>query len=253
MHNRFTRVCYALAAAAAVTTTLGLTAASAASASTASQHSVKPNATSSCGSSCFNLYNEEFGPNLIQAVWQGGLGTGVGRKMYLAQASNSNMSEDFTAQIIAPVTVMCDNWPAPGSLAPNSYACLNYAFPFYVFDVVQAQYQPLGSPTNFCAGVGTLPTQGEAVTLRRCGGPREEWIADTYNFATYVNSPVPTAGPYVPWINAADTPESGAMVLTEAYSSKNPHHVLQVQRERIYSGGTVSDSQEWGAWTGTAP
>jgi hypothetical protein len=253
MRNRFTKVCYAVAAAAAVTTTLGLTAAGAASASTA-KHTVKPSATSSCGGTCFNLYNKEYGPHQIQYVWRGGLNSGVGSKITLGQASNSNAGEDFVANVIGPVTVLCDNWPAPGSLSPNSYACLNYSFPHYVFQVVEADYQPYGVPTNLCAGVASpSPYSGEPVTLRNCGGPRAEWVADTYNFTVYFNPPFPPSGPYVPWINAADAPSSNPQVLTTSYSRRTPHHPLVVSREKIFSGGTVSDTQEWGVWFGVAP
>jgi hypothetical protein len=252
MQHRFKKACYALAATAAVTTTLGLAATGAASASTV-KHSMKPNATSSCGATCFNLYNKAYGPNQIQSVWHGTLSSGVGSKLFLGQASNANMGEDFTAQVIGPVTVLCGNWPAPGSLAPNSYACLNYSYPLYEYQVVQSQYQPLGYPTNLCVGVARQPYQREQVTLRNCGGPKSMWVADTENFSLYFNPPLPPAGPYVPWINAADTPSSGPMVLTAAYNRRAPHDVLTVQRERIFSGGTVDDSQEFGVWFGTAP
>lgn len=252
MRNRFTRVCYALAAVAAVTTTLGLSAATAASASTSVHTSIKPNATPPCGPGCVNLYSELFGPSQLQAV--NPASSKVGASLVLDQASNNNKGEDFVARSVGLVTVMCDNWPAPGSLSPNSYACLNYAFPYYVYHVVEADYQPFGAPTNLCVGVASsVPYAYERVTLQSCGSPKALWVADTDNFAFYFNPPFPPSGPYVPWINAADTPSSNPEVLSVGYSSKTPHHPLEVQRENIYSSGTVADNQEWGLFFGVAP
>jgi hypothetical protein len=251
MRNRFSRVCYALAAVVAVTTTLGISAAGAASASS-STHTIKPNATPPCGPGCVNLYNKEFGRNMIQAV--NPAVTKVGARIVLDQASNSNPGEDFVANVIAPVTVLCDNWPAPGSLSPNSYACLKYAFPPFVFQVVESDYQPFGTPTNLCVGVGAGAVPGQAVTLQSCGFPRSEWVADTDNFAFYFNPPTfPPSGPYIPWVNAADTPSSNPLVLTTSYSPKTPRHPLVVQRLNRFSNGTVADNQMWGLFFGVAP
>jgi hypothetical protein len=251
MRNRFTRVCYALAAVVAVTTTLGLSAVSAANAS-ASMHTIRPNATPPCGPFCVNLYSQEFGPHMIQSV--NPAVSKVGARIVLDQASNSNQGEDFVADVDGPVTVLCDNWPAPGSLSPNSYACLNYATPADVFEVLEADYQPYGAPTNLCVGVASkVPYSYERVTLQSCGSPRAMWIADTDNFTFYFNPPFPPSGPYVPWINAADTPSSHPQVLTVGYSHKAPHRPLEVQREKIFSSGTVYDSQQWGVFFGVAP
>src|SRR6202046_4661299 len=191
MRYRFTRVCYALAATAAVTTTLGLSAVGAASAS-ASTHAVKPAATPSCGPGCVNLYSKEFGPHQVQGVYRGSVTSGRGSKLVLSQASNSQPGEDFTANVIGPVSVLCGNWPAPGSLSPNSYACLNYRFPLGVFQVLEANYQPYGSPTSLCAGVSSsVPFSGESVTLQSCGSPNTEWVAGTNTFAVYFHPPFP--------------------------------------------------------------
>jgi hypothetical protein len=268
MPNRFTKVCYALAATAAVTT-LGLSAAGAASASVPA-HRVRPNATPSCGVSCINLYNEEYGPSLIQEVWKGF--PRVGAKFVLAQASNSNPAEDFTYDVIGTVEQLCDAYPAPSSLSPTSYACLNYDSDDYY--VLEADFAPLGYPTGQCAGVALTDgavAQYTPVTLQTCGTSNAMWIADTDNFAEYCNPPLPPAGPYVPWINAADTPSSHPEVLTygaEYYGSADRTHgsadlsngpryhsrdILMVAREKIFSDGTVFDSQEWGVWFGIAP
>ncbi len=253
MRYRFTRVCYALAATAAVTTTLGLSAVGAASAS-ASTHTVKPAATPSCGAGCANLYTEEFGPHQVQGVYRGSVTSGRGSRIVLSQASNSQPGEDFTVQVVAPVSVLCATWPAPGSLSPTSYACLNYRFPLGVFQVLEGNYQPYGSPTSLCAGVASsVPFSGESVTLQSCGSPNTEWVVDTNNFAFFFSPPFPPSGPYAPLVNAGDTPSSGPQVLTVRTTHRSPRHPLVTERLNRFSDGTVSDSQQWGVFFGTAP
>jgi hypothetical protein len=101
MRHRFTRVCYALAASVAVTTTFGVSV----SAASASTHTVKPNATPSCGDTCANLFSERFGFSLVQdsnhARWT------IGNPLVLKQASNTNVGEDFTVTDIGPVSTLC--------------------------------------------------------------------------------------------------------------------------------------------------
>jgi hypothetical protein len=241
MRNRFTRACYAVAAVVAVTTTLGLSAAGAADASTTH---VRPNATPSCGDSCINLFSVKFGPDWVQTSIGGS--SNVGNIVGLTQASNNASSQDFVGYEVGLVTVMCDNWPAPGSLSPNSYACLNYAFPYYLFGVFEANYSPLGSPTNVCAGLAKAPYTNERVTLQTCGKLTTEWVPDTNNFSAYF-----LGGFTVPWINAADTPSSHPQVLT-ATSWK--HHQEIVRPESLYSNGpTVIDTQQWGIIPGILP
>jgi hypothetical protein len=245
MRHRFTRVCYALAAASAVTATLGLSAMSAASASThaVKPHAVKPNATPSCGFSCFNLFSEKYGFAQVQKSYKAR--STAGNPLILAQASNSGPGEDFVANDVGSVTTMCANYPDPGSLSPNSDACLNYAAPAGLFQVIEGNYSPLGAPTNLCAGLAADAFTGEHVTLQKCGDPRTEWIADTDNFTLYF-----FGTGLVPWINASDTPSSHPEVLTVVQSGKTPKFPLVVQQEQRFSSGTVIDAQEWGVIPG---
>ncbi len=241
MRNRFTRACYAVAAVVAVTTTLGLSAAGAADASTTH---VKPNATPSCGGGCFNLYNLKYTPDFVQTSIGGR--SNVGNMIGLTQASNASPGQDFVANEVGLVTVMCANWPAPGSLSPNSYACLNYAFPYYLFGVFEANYSPLGAPTDLCAGLAKPAYAWEEVTLQRCGSLQTEWVPDTNNFASYFMGVLNV----VPWINASDTPSSHPLVLT---ATRTRHHPLAVSPEGRYSDGTVIDTQQFGIIPGILP
>jgi hypothetical protein len=184
----------------------------------------------SCGNLCFNLFNERYAPGLVQASVGGhaDAGNGIG----LRRASNNIRAEDFAAGEVGLVTVMCNNWPAPGSLRPNSYACLNDATPADVYAVFESKYSPYRKPTDLCAGLKSAATPGEAVTLQTCGSPATEWIPQTSNFAAYF-----LGGQLAPWINAADLPSTRPEVLT---ATGNEHHEFAVDPEG------KSDTQEWG-------
>lgn len=236
MRHRFTRVCYALAAGA-VTTTLAFSSVSAASAST---HTVKPNATPSCGATCASLFSERFGFSLVQTSRHGR--ATIGNPLTLQQASNSNVAQDFAVTDIGPVSTLCADWPDPGSFSPTSYACLQYGATGSGFDVFEANYSPAGQPTDVCAGLATNAFSGEAVTLQTCGQPRTEWIADVNNstmlffFGFFLT----------PWINSSDSPSSHPEVLSVSTRNRSPKHPLTVKPEQQWSDGTVNDGQEWG-------
>jgi len=241
MRHRFTRVCYALAASVAVTTTFGLSVASAASAST---HTVKPNATPSCGNTCANLFSERFGFSLVMTSFH--KSSAVGTRLVIQQGSNTNVGQDFTVNDIGPVSTLCADWPDPGSFSPTSYACLNYGQVGSGFDVFEANYSPAGTPTDVCAGLATNAHTGENVTLQTCGQPRTEWITDVNNstedffFGFFVT----------PWINASDFPSSHPEVLSTTTRGATPHHLLKVKPLAQFSDGTVNDGQEFGVFPG---
>jgi hypothetical protein len=240
MRHSFTRVCYALAAVVAVTTTLGLSAASAASAST---HTVKPNATPSCGDTCSNLFSERFGFSLVMtSLHKSGA---IGNRLVLQQGSNSNVGQDFVITDNGPVSTFCADWPDPGSLNPLSYACVTYGDVGSGFDILEANYSPAGTPTDVCAGLATNAHANENVTLQTCGQPRTEWIIDANNFTDDFFGFTVT-----PWINASDFPSSHPEVLSTSTRGATPHHLLKVKPEHIFSDGTVNDGQEFGDFVG---
>ncbi len=240
MRHRFTRVCYALAAVVAVTTTLGLSVAGAASAST---RTVKPNATPSCGDTCASLFSERFGFSLVMtSLHKSGA---IGNRLALQQGSNSNVGQDFIITDDGPLSTFCADWPDPGSINPLSYACVKYGDVGSGFDVLEANYSPAGTPTDVCAGLATNAHSGENVTLQTCGQPRTEWIIDANNFTDdFFDFTV------VPWINASDFPASFPEVLTVSSRGATPHHLLKVRPEHVFTGDTVSDGQEFGVFTG---
>jgi hypothetical protein len=243
MRHRFIRVCYALAASTAVTTTLGLSVVSTASAST---HIVKPHATPSCGATCASMFSERFGFSLVMTSLH--KRSAIGNRLVLAQSSNSNVGQDFVVNDIGAVSDLCGA-ESVGGLDPASYACLNYGTVGSGFDVFEANYTPAGVPTDVCAGLATNAHTGEAVTLQTCGTPRSEWIADVNNltedffFGFFLT----------PWINASDFPSSHPEVLSVSTRGAVPHHPLRVKPESFFSDGTVNDGQEWGTMTGVLP
>ena len=107
MRNRFTEGFSVLAASAAITMTLGLSAAGAASAAT---HQVKPhgksNATLVCSFRCFDLSSLVTGPNKIQNVHGGG------SSINLRDSGVLRTNEDFTSEL--PITTVGDT-STPGT------------------------------------------------------------------------------------------------------------------------------------------
>lgn len=239
MRNRFTRVCYALAAVVAVTTTLGLSAAGAASAASASKHTVRPNATTVCGSLCFDLSSAYLGPHKIQDAK---FGAGAGHVIFLRQASNSFTYEDFEFAF----TGIVGNTFTPGTacfiprghrnglLPATSKLCLDGLY--FGDPVWEASFAPDSNGTNWCVGVPSA-TEGAQVQLVPCGigGGKDLWVGDV------VNSGAPG---YLPYINGGDSNFSNPLVLNVNISSHNPANKLNLSRENP-SGGTVSDKKQF--------
>jgi hypothetical protein len=244
MRNRFGRALCGLAAAAAVTTAIGMTGAGAASA--AVQH-LKPNATAACGDSCINVYSALLGEDTIMNAYvPGNTGTGgkVGQDVNMKFASNTRPNEDFTDYAIDNGTLetvadFCDAWPAPQSFNPTSYVCQNY----YDFPVFEASWSPFGNESGLCAGVAKGDVDNENVTLQDCGASDNTlWILDLDN----------AVDDYAPAINGSDTNFSHPLVLTVNAGSSRPDNQLLVQRENLLTGGTPRDNQLFDYFIGEA-
>ena len=130
MRNHFRRACYAMAGGVAVTAALGLTAAGAANASTG-QTRLIPNATTTCGHKCNDLFNLGLGEDFILNT-AGSYGSFVN----LAPAHNFVPGEDFIATKVGTLRQMIKN----GLIAPTSYVALNYPHFWPVFEEEFAPY-----------------------------------------------------------------------------------------------------------------
>jgi hypothetical protein len=240
MRNRFTGGLCVLAASAAVTITLGLSAAGAASAAT---HQVKPhgksNATITCGGNCFDLSSELLDHNAPGSAIQNAVGGPVlGNNVNIRQAGNNRSNEDFTNEFVGIVAQFCDGdfgFNPNGIFDQNSVACTHYLFS----PVFEADSSPLGRTSGLCVGVA-VPDVSMRVSLQPCGVKATSlWIADTFHGVTDSNG-----SDYVPWINGGSIQFSHPYVLTVNTASHHPANVLRVATEQT-SSGQVTDNQQF--------
>ena len=238
MRNRFTRGLCMVAASAAITTSLGLAAAGAASASSKPQ--VTKNATTVCGSLCFDLSSALLGPNMIQNA------PGGGPWLNLRQAGNARVNEDFEAGFVGFLGQFCPNYGGNGEIPSTSYVCVNYP-PFW--DVFQANFAPDSNQSGQCVGV-TNPGVSQRVSLVGCRGVTGDsfWVGDRSNG---LGGDCRIPGNYCPWINGGDPATSHPLALTVNSSSKHPHNVLRVNPENT-SGAVVQDYQQYTTAIGPA-
>ncbi len=243
MRNRFTRGLCMVAASAAITTSLGLAAAGAASASSKPQ--VTKNATTVCGSLCFDLSSALLGPNMIQNA------PGGGPWLNLRQAGNARVNEDFEAGFVGHLGQFCANqtWlgnAGNGEIPSTSYACVNYP---NFWDVFQANFAPDSNQSGQCVGV-TVPGVSQRVSLVGCRGVTGDsfWVGDRANG---LGGDCRIPGNYCPWINGGDPATSHPLALTVNSSSKHPHNVLRVNAENT-SGAVVQDYQQFTTAIGPA-
>jgi len=235
------------AAAATLTLVGGVGAAGAISASAA---------TPSCGFTCIEVFNHNFGthahPNFILDTFR--QGEKVGQPQILFRVSNSDPAEDYTISYQGLVS----DFFAAGlvSAAVN----LHYgdgtltAGPGVDDFAYEIQYAPFGVDSGLCTGVAATAVANEKVTLQPCGvSSKTVWIVDSQDS---------TFSGYVPLINGSDTNFSQPFVLTypgSAYPTDKPRPQLYVTNLTGFSNGTgnnpsgVNDNQLWGFDQGVLP
>jgi hypothetical protein len=233
MHNRFKRACYALAGGVAVTATLGLTAAGAANASVHQAGNATPDATTTCGTLCNDVFNLGLGPNYILRT-----GGHYNSSVYLSLAHNFDPKEDFIAKEVGTLGQFIHN----GLISRRSYVALNYP---HFWPVLQEEYAPYSATSNLCAGVKLGDVRKNApIVLRSCGtSARTLWVADVKNGVPDSNSIFHFDWP---WVNAADGQYSSQLSLTT-----NNFGFLSLQ-PLSFNGGVAGDNQEWGVNPGPA-
>ncbi len=241
------------AAAATLTLVGGVGAAGAMSASAA---------TPSCGFTCIEVFNHNFGthahPNFILDTLK--QGEKVGQPQILFRVSNSDPAEDYTISYQGLVS----DFFAAGLV--SAAVDLHYGggatldpttTPVTTFPDDQAyeiQYSPFGVDSGLCAGVGTTAAAGVKVALEPCGvSAKTVWIVDSQDS---------TFSGYVPLINGSDTNFSQPFVLTypgAGYPTDKPRPQLYVTNLTGFSNGTinnpsaVNDNQLWGFDQGVLP
>lgn len=237
MRNRFTRGLCVLAASAAITTTLGLSAAGAAS---ASSHPTIKNATTVCNSLCFDLSSELLGQNSIMNA----VGGAYGHAINLRRAGNARVNEDFEAGFVGFLGQYCPNDGGSG-LSASSYVCTHY--PIF-WDVFEANFAPNSDTSGLCAGL-TVRDASQPIQLVPCGAStRTMWVGDAEQGT---GGDCRNTGVYCPWIAASDTYTSHPLALTVDTGTRSPTNQLGVTRENP-NGGLIQDYQQFTTETGPA-
>jgi hypothetical protein len=226
-----------LAASAAITTTLGLSAAGAAS---ASSHPTIKNATTVCGGFCFDLSSELLGTNSIMNA----VGGANGDALNLRRAGNARTNEDFEAGFVGFLGQYCPNDGGSG-LSASSYVCTHY--PIF-WDVFEANFAPDSNTSGLCAGL-TVRDESQPIQLVPCGAStRTMWVGDEEQG---LGGDCRDSGDYCPWIAASDTYTSHPLALTVDTGTHDPTNQLGVTRENP-NGGLIQDYQQFTINTGPA-
>jgi hypothetical protein len=227
------------AAAATVTLIGGVGAAGAMSASAA---------TPSCGPSCIEVFNHDFGthahPNFVLDTLR--QGEKVGQPQILFRVANFDPAEDYTISYQGLVS----DFFAAGlvSAAVNLHYGNGSATAGVDDQAYEIQYSPYGVDSGLCSGVASTAVAGEDVTLQPCGvSSKTVWIVDSADT---------TFHGYVPLINGSDTNFSQPFVLTypsSAYPTDKPRAELYVTNLTGFQGanglpvpGTIDSSQLFG-------
>ena len=205
-------------------------------------------ATPSCGSSCINIFNHQFGnyhqPNFILDVLR--QGEKVGQPIILFREANSDPAEDF--HIADQGTV--NDFLAAQLVTPA--LALHYG----KNQAYEDEYAPYGVDSGLCVGVASTAVQNEGVTLQPCGvSSKTVWIAA---WQDDVKALFDGAG--VPLVNGSDTNFSHPFTLTYPASSSptdQPRPQLKVDNitgETDGHGGieigSVDSNQLWTAIPG---
>jgi hypothetical protein len=211
-------------------------------------------ATPSCGPTCIDIFNHDFGthahPNFVQDTYR--QGEKVGQPQILFRVANFDPAEDYTfsyqglvSDFFAAnlVSAAVDLHYGGGATLPGSKTGL---FPDDA--AFELQYSPYGVDSGLCSGVASTAVAGEKVTLQPCGvSAKTVWIVDSADTAGHG---------YVPFINGSDTNFSQPFVLTypgNAFPTDNPRPSLYVSNLTGSQGanglpftGTINSSQLFG-------
>lgn len=202
-------------------------------------------ATPSCGSSCVEPFNHEWGRNIVLATLGGGDGVNH-QPISMFRASNGLRAEDFTYSFQGTVaTLVADG------LLPNSFLVHYAADPAF-----ELTYSPLGDDDP--NGTGPLcvstwspnPAPGNLLRLQPCGLDRNTlWIVDSLGIngnrpgfaniiaGSTVNFSDPLVWTYPDGVTPFDTPRP----------------IVKVQRLRTFAGGVHPANQQWSARFGILP
>jgi hypothetical protein len=230
-------------------------------------------ATPSCGTTCVDIFSQEFGQHGDPVYLLDVLGQGqkIGTPVILFRASGNDPAEDFRPEFLGTVLDFYDAGLVTAAFAQH-YGCVpttgnggnggngdfggcfgqsRSSFNDPAFEI---EYTPGGVYSGLCVGVAATAVQREGVTLQDCGASsRTVWAIDLYNqpFESFVQG-------YAPLINGSDDNFSQPFVLTyptSGYPTGQPGPQLQTDILSGSSAGSppvpnypsISGSQLWGA------
>ena len=235
--------------------------------------------TPSCGTSCYNLWNQDFGPGFVVDVLR--QGNKVGQPIILFRTANFDPAQDwsisfqgtvadfFVAGLVSATTALhygCD--AATTGFAGGT--CDIYPN----LDAFEIEYAPFGVDSGLCMGLAATAFQDEGVTLQPCGvSAKTVWIVDgQVTDPNSVGDPnpdvqdVPGELPgYVPLINGSNTNFSHPFVLTypnNSYPTDKPRPQIVVENLTGFQEpgppffpivSTVNSNQLWNASVGVSP
>src|ERR1035438_9280357 len=213
-------------------------------------------ATPSCGFTCIEVFNHNFGthshPNFVLDTLR--QGEKVGQPQILFRVANSDPAEDYTFSYQGLVSdfFAAGLVSAAVDLHYGGGATLVPTTPPVTFPddaAFEIQYSPYGVDSGLCTGVASTAVSGEKVTLEPCGvSAKTVWIVDSADSVAHG---------YVPLINGSDTNFSQPSVLGlvgGAYPTDMPRPELYVSNLTGSQGanglpltGTIDSSQLFGA------
>ena len=135
-------------------------------------------ATPSCGGSCINFFNRDFGTHphpdfVLDTLRQG---EKVGQPQILFRVSNSDPAEDYT---VSSQGLVSDFFAADLVCAAVNLHYGGGATGYPDFEAYEIQYSPFGVDSGLCVGVGSTAVAGTKVALEPCGvSSKTVWIMD---------------------------------------------------------------------------
>jgi hypothetical protein len=225
-------------------------------------------ATPSCGTSCINIYPQEYAgqtlnsPQFVVDVFR--QSEKAGNPIVLFRTANFDPAEDWTYAFQGTVSDFYAAGLVSSSVALH-YGCINGGVAVAGAEIpcmgtgvndtaYEIEYAPFGVDSGLCMGLASTAFSGEGVTLQACGvTSRTVWIQDTF-----ANDGSPSAQGFWAAINGSDTNFSQPFVLTypaNAYPTDKPRAQLTVTNLKQFSQGSPADdtTQLYTAFPGVLP
>ena len=196
-------------------------------------------ATPSCHTGCTQVFSQKYGPKYVVDVYQAQ--ARAGQPVILFQSSNSDRAEDFTVDLLGPVS----------DFYQHHYHLVSaqFAHTYGADQAVEIEYSPYGVSSNFCLSTpqGQASHADDQVTLQSCGQSSSSlFAADEARSASDRRSEYGHKD--YPLVSGASTSFSNPLVLNypAGRPTDMPRPQLNVEPEQSFSHSPTFDNQEWG-------